>query len=120
VLLDQVLQTESQGAEMLTDPLAVAGIILEVDGRYCCSVCNKSYAHRSDCNRHLSSHSRAQICHICKKTFAREENLQRHMNKHLGSIKCPACMRAYGSKYSLRIHLDSGKCEGFKVIDIHD
>lgn len=50
---------------------------------YKCSYCSKSYAHHTDCKRHIASHNIfAYSCSICKQGFIKRSELMEHQVKH--------------------------------------
>ncbi|XP_043244804.1 zinc finger and BTB domain-containing protein 17-like isoform X18 [Amphibalanus amphitrite] len=48
-------------------------------GPFSCSICYKSYAHRTTLTNHLKSHSGSTDCPICNKTYATLKTLRRHL-----------------------------------------
>ncbi|XP_030002640.1 zinc finger protein Xfin-like [Sphaeramia orbicularis] len=49
--------------------------------RFCCSVCNKGFVHKSNLNRHMLVHpgEKPFICSVCNKGFVRRFEVRQHM-----------------------------------------
>jgi len=79
--------------------------VLRRDGRFNCSVCNRSYVDRAHCLDHLHSHTGNTTCKICHKIYAHKESLDNHMAKHRGSIRCRLCNHTFVSQSILNRHV---------------
>jgi len=110
-VVDESVDFSVPSADWTRDPLTDQINVVTREGRFYCSLCNKSYTDKGNCATHIRSHLGHTTCHICNKSFARMENLRRHLQKHEGNIQCPKCFRTYGSKYSLNYHLRNSKCD---------
>ncbi|XP_059479494.1 protein bric-a-brac 2-like isoform X12 [Neocloeon triangulifer] len=53
-------------------------VVKEADGRFSCSLCNRSFKNKQSCTRHFAIHLGKTRCQVCQKLFSRVENLRLH------------------------------------------
>lgn len=76
---------------------------------YKCNVCGKEYNSKSNCHRHLKTHTHAKVykCNDCDKTYMHRYELKMHRRIHTGEkpFKCSICTRAFNESGNLRRHM---------------
>lgn len=76
---------------------------------YKCNLCGKEYNNKSNCHRHLRSHTqeKSHQCPVCEKHFTHRYELKMHSRIHTGEKphKCPICTRAFNEGGNLRRHM---------------
>ena len=84
-------------------------IELNVDTK--CNICNKQFANRGKCKRHIKvihEKSTTASCKKCKKTFVSGESLKNHIktvHDKLNSQKCPQCDKIIATRGNLIKHI---------------
>ena len=84
-------------------------IELNVDTK--CNICNKEFANRGKCKRHIKvihEKSTTASCKKCKKTFVSGESLKNHIktvHDKLNSQKCPQCDKIITTRGNLAKHI---------------
>ena len=84
--------------------------IYESNGRFVCSLCQKSFGSRGGCRNHSYIHFGETTCGICKKVMSHKGALATHMAKHMGIIRCERCDQTFASKAVLQRHHLTSKC----------
>lgn len=76
---------------------------------YKCNVCGKEYNSKSNCHRHLKSHTNDKDykCGVCGKGFTHKYEVRMHCRIHTGEkpFKCPICTRGFNESGNLRRHM---------------
>lgn len=76
---------------------------------YKCNVCGKEYNNKSNCHRHLKSHTDTKgfKCGYCGKAFTHRYEVRMHCRTHTGErpYKCPICTRGFNESGNLRRHM---------------
>lgn len=76
---------------------------------YKCNVCGKEYNSKSNCHRHLKSHTNDKDykCGYCGKGFTHKYEVRMHCRIHTGEkpFKCPICTRGFNESGNLRRHM---------------
>ncbi|KAJ8302641.1 hypothetical protein KUTeg_019037 [Tegillarca granosa] len=76
---------------------------------YKCNVCGKEYNNKSNCHRHLKSHTTDKNfkCGYCGKAFTHRYEVRMHCRTHTGEkpFKCPICTRGFNESGNLRRHM---------------
>ena len=78
---------------------------------YKCNVCGKEYNNKSNCHRHLKTHTHEKTYKCpadgCDKTYMHRYELRMHMRIHTGEkpFKCPVCTRGFNEGGNLRRHM---------------
>lgn len=76
---------------------------------YKCNVCGKEYNSKSNCHRHLKSHTNEKEykCGYCGKGFTHKYEVRMHCRIHTGEkpFKCPICTRGFNESGNLRRHM---------------
>ena len=76
---------------------------------YKCNVCGKEYNNKSNCHRHLKSHTdtKGYKCGYCGKAFTHRYEVRMHCRTHTGErpFKCPICTRGFNESGNLRRHM---------------
>lgn len=76
---------------------------------YKCNVCGKEYNSKSNCHRHLKSHTndKEYKCGYCGKGFTHKYEVRMHCRIHTGEkpFKCPICTRGFNESGNLRRHM---------------
>jgi Zinc finger, C2H2 type/Zinc-finger of C2H2 type len=80
------------------------------EGRYFCTLCDKSFRYQQSCIDHYEVHSGTTTCGICDKVLANKQVLANHMAKHLGKIQCVTCKRTFSSNSALNRHRRFTNC----------
>jgi len=80
--------------------------VIELNGRYICSLCNKSYSSSNNCQKHLQIHLGKTTCTVCNLVLANRNSLLSHMErKHpQGTSQCEFCNKTFSSKPVLDEH----------------
>ncbi|EDW39841.1 GL16049 [Drosophila persimilis] len=80
----------------------------DVYHQFKCSLCPKSYKHKSNLNRHKNVHTgiRPHKCSDCSKAFRLKTYLQAHIRTHTDErpYKCEHCSKTFKHKKSLKNH----------------
>ena len=75
---------------------------------YACSICNKSFARKDYCKRHMLSHENGNTfdCQMCNKKFTHKYHLTQHMNFHkeIRDYECNICSFTAKFKFNLVKH----------------
>ena len=78
------------------------------DEPFICSICDKSFKHRSSFEHHMISHTgdRGHSCTECGQSFKYKVVLERHMWTHTGEtpFKCEVCGKICSTEHTLRHH----------------
>ena len=80
----------------------------ELEKRFRCDVCDKSYKDFYQLKHHRKSHSGevTNLCPHCGKSFILPSTLNRHiLNKHVTPFRCEHCMNVFQSKQTLDKHM---------------
>lgn len=78
---------------------------------YKCNVCGKEYNNKSNCHRHLKTHTHEKTYKCpadgCDKIYMHRYELRMHMRIHTGEkpFKCPVCTRGFNEGGNLRRHM---------------
>jgi hypothetical protein len=62
-----------------TTGLAPEAKVLNIDGKFVCNVCQRSYNMYNTCVRHLDVHQGATTCPVCFRCLSHKFHLKRHM-----------------------------------------
>ncbi|XP_059487098.1 sex determination protein fruitless-like isoform X10 [Neocloeon triangulifer] len=89
------------------------GKIIAAEGKFICSVCNRTFSHKRSCWTHMAMHNGRTTCTVCHKTFSSLSILRAHFAKHEGKTMCPICKVTVSTAKSLKRHMSS-------VHNIHD
>ncbi|XP_060073288.1 zinc finger protein ZFP2-like [Ylistrum balloti] len=107
--LETAVAEAEQSQEEL--PPAAEGETEEVSTKYIykCNVCGKEYNNKSNCHRHLKSHTHDKTykCDHCDKTYMHRYELKMHRRIHTGEkpFQCVICTRAFNESGNLRRHM---------------
>ncbi|XP_033753926.1 zinc finger protein 2 homolog [Pecten maximus] len=102
---------EAENSQEEEIPNTVEGESEEVSTKYIykCNVCGKEYNNKSNCHRHLKSHTHDKTykCEHCDKTYMHRYELKMHSRIHTGEkpFKCVICTRAFNESGNLRRHM---------------
>lgn len=80
--------------------------VIEKDGKFYCSSCERKYKNKSSCVRHFDLHLGRTTCSVCFKVFDTLMNLKAHFPLHLGSTTCQVCGRQLCNLTQLKYHMD--------------
>ncbi|CAB3365385.1 Hypothetical predicted protein [Cloeon dipterum] len=80
--------------------------VIEKDGKFYCSACERKYKNRSSCVRHFDFHLGRTTCSVCFKVFDTLVNLKAHFPFHLGSTTCQLCGKQLCNMTQLKYHMD--------------
>ncbi|XP_033754656.1 transcriptional repressor CTCFL-like [Pecten maximus] len=76
---------------------------------YKCNICGKEYNNKSNCHRHLKSHTmdKNYKCGYCGKAFTHRYEVRMHCRIHTGEkpFRCPICTRGFNESGNLRRHM---------------
>ncbi|XP_048752288.1 zinc finger protein 260-like isoform X1 [Ostrea edulis] len=78
---------------------------------YKCNVCGKEYNNKSNCHRHLKTHTHEKTYKCpadgCDKVYMHRYELRMHMRIHTGEkpFKCAVCTRGFNEGGNLRRHM---------------
>ncbi|XP_062567291.1 zinc finger protein 260-like [Saccostrea cucullata] len=78
---------------------------------YKCNVCGKEYNNKSNCHRHLKTHTHEKTYKCpadgCDKIYMHRYELRMHMRIHTGEkpFKCAVCKRGFNEGGNLRRHM---------------
>ncbi|XP_041449879.1 zinc finger protein 525-like [Drosophila obscura] len=90
----------------------------DVNRRFKCSLCPKSYAHKSNLTRHKQLHTedRPFKCSDCLKSFKLKYHLQGHIRTHTSdrSFQCCHCSKSFKQKKALQQHNRTHTGQPFK------
>lgn len=77
--------------------------------KHLCSICNFSFADKSNLKHHMVTHTdnKRFICSFCGARFHKLTNMTEHMNAHLGlkPYKCEICGKDFGRSNHKRQHM---------------
>jgi ovo len=80
----------------------------DVEGKFSCHICSKSFALQRLLNRHMKCHSdiKRYLCTFCGKGFNDTFDLKRHTRTHTGvrPYKCNLCEKSFTQRCSLESH----------------
>lgn len=85
----------------------------EIDGRFHCKVCSKSFDKKINLSQHFSQHHQAKkTCTSCDKEFASSTSYRRHMkavHEQIRNFHCihPGCGKSFNAKAVLENHVNS-------------
>ena len=89
----------------------------QVEKRFICEICGKSYRNISVKIRHMHSHTniRPHICRICHKSFLRKEYLTSHLRVHSGDrpYSCSLCSKTFAYSSAKRSHMKLHRTKPF-------
>ena len=80
---------------------------------YRCSICNKSFGHKSEVKRHIKTiHEKLKLfgCEVCNKMFGHRDTLKVHVktvHEKLKPHQCEFCKKYFGQKQNLSTHIKS-------------
>ena len=57
-------------------------IFNHVRGKWCCSVCDKTFRGNWECKRHIETSGKRAMCPACGGKLSREDSLRRHLKKY--------------------------------------
>ncbi|XP_059479491.1 protein bric-a-brac 2-like isoform X9 [Neocloeon triangulifer] len=80
--------------------------VIEKEGNFFCSACDRKYKNRSSCVRHFDFHLGRTKCSVCFKVFDTLVNLKAHFPFHLGSTTCRLCGKQLCNMTQLKYHVD--------------
>ncbi|CAG0883477.1 unnamed protein product [Cyprideis torosa] len=85
-----------------------------------CSICDKSFEDREQCEEHRLEHRKNPTCHICSVTFSSTSNLSAHIKRHFNNEKatypCNICnINVEGPRKNLASHMRS--VHGIRLMD---
>lgn len=87
------------------------------DGKFCCTVCPKSYTKMLSAKKHLKRvHGPKQFhCDVCRKGFSLEHIAREHEKIHDRgkTIMCDVCGQKFRTKTNLKTHLDNNSCSKY-------
>lgn len=84
--------------------------ILEINGRYLCSLCNESFVTKSSCYNHFQVHLGNTTCKICNKVLGSRQKLAHHLAKHQANVRCEKCKHTFSSISELTRHKQKYNC----------
>ncbi|XP_069112706.1 uncharacterized protein [Argopecten irradians] len=114
------LQDFSQSEEVYADADIPAKMEVEAEAEiqegtaktkyiYKCNICGKEYNNKSNCHRHLKSHTmdKNYKCGYCGKAFTHRYEVRMHCRIHTGEkpFRCPICTRGFNESGNLRRHM---------------
>merc|ERR1711879_437064 len=91
---------------------------------HCCSLCDRSFASRSNLRRHVRLHTgQKHSCVVCSMKFARLATLRDHMRcKHpnrvtqrpdsldMSKLQCAHCKKVFSTGSNLKKHITRKRC----------
>ncbi|XP_065335890.1 protein tramtrack, beta isoform-like isoform X2 [Cloeon dipterum] len=86
---------------------ASSGKIISSQGKFICSVCNRTFSHKRSCWTHMAMHNGRTTCSVCQKTFSSLSILRAHYAKHEGKTVCSICNVSVSTAKSLKRHMTS-------------
>lgn len=89
--------------------LGSASLLNQMDDRFHCTLCSRSFTQKLHLEKHLMNHSGkiSHNCNLCNKTFSRKLHLERHMLTHSGkrAHHCSLCSKSFILKSHLNGHM---------------
>lgn len=85
----------------------------EINGRFHCKICSKSFDKKINLSQHFSQHHQAKkTCTTCVKEFASSTSYRRHMkavHEQIRNFHCPHpnCGKSFNAKAVLENHVNS-------------
>ena len=79
------------------------------DGKFTCSICNRSFQSEGGLRMHLNKHQKRFQCDICKMNLSSNACLKTHKAKHsnLKPFKCEKCSKSFPYSSSLKYHMQT-------------
>ncbi|XP_041670910.1 zinc finger protein Xfin-like [Cheilinus undulatus] len=97
---------ESEGAVIQAQGSAKQKDPENMDLKYSCKVCGRSFCHRASFLKHVNKYEKDEdVCGVCGKHFESKESLRLHLQSHIQTNNCDVCGKQFNSPKHLEMHM---------------